>query len=68
MVRPFAHRGVYPQTLFLLGALSHLRNYAKEQVVRLRNQTTPAPSHRLGREHAHYSMLFTNASLALESV
>lgn len=47
-------------------ALHHLRNHAKERVEHLRNQAMTAPSHRLGREHAHYSMLYTNASLALE--
>ena len=47
-------------------ALSHLQRDAKEQVRRLREQALEAPSHRLGREHAHFSMLYTNASLALE--
>ena len=45
----------------------HLRNYAKEQVVRLRNEETATPLHRVGREHAHYSTLFTNANPVLES-
>ena len=48
-------------------ALHHLRDYAKEQVARLRKQAAESPSHRLGREHAHYSMLYTNASLALDT-
>lgn len=48
-------------------ALQHLRDYAKEQVSRIRSEVMPSPSHRKGREHAHYSILFTNASLALES-
>jgi Fe-S cluster assembly ATPase SufC len=49
-------------------ALTYLRDYAKEQVIRLRSQEKPTPSHRVGREHAHYSMLFTNACLALEAI
>ncbi|HEX5747338.1 MAG TPA: AAA family ATPase [Archangium sp.] len=49
-------------------ALRHLRNHAMEQVVNLRSQAEATPSHRLGREHAHFSMLYTNASLALESL
>jgi hypothetical protein len=49
-------------------ALRHLADSAKEKVALLRNQAAAAPSHRLGREHAHYSMLYTNASLALESL
>lgn len=49
-------------------ALRYVRDHAKEQVGRIRSAATTAPSHRVGREHAHYSMLFTNASLALESV
>lgn len=57
---------VTPQTRE--AALRYIRDHAKEQVSRIRSAVTPAPSHRVGREHAHYSMLFTNASLALESV
>lgn len=49
-------------------ALRHLRKHAEEQVKHLRHQATTTSSHRLGREHAHYSMLYTNASLALESL
>jgi len=57
---------VTPQTRE--AALRYIRDHAKEQVSRIRSAVTTAPSHRVGREHAHYSMLFTNASLALESV
>lgn len=57
---------VTPQTRE--AALRYIRDHAREQVSRIRSAVTPAPSHRMGREHAHYSMLFTNASLALESV
>ncbi|WP_169787064.1 class I SAM-dependent methyltransferase [Hyalangium minutum] len=48
-------------------ALRHIRDHARVEVNRIRSKATAAPSHRLGREHAHYSMLFTNASLALEA-
>jgi predicted ATPase len=47
-------------------ALRYLQEHSKEQVGHLRKQAAESPSHRLGREHAHYAMLYTNASLALE--
>jgi SAM-dependent methyltransferase len=49
-------------------ALTHLRNFSEERVGQLRADAAKSPSHRLGREHAHYAMLYTNASLALSSL
>jgi energy-coupling factor transporter ATP-binding protein EcfA2/SAM-dependent methyltransferase len=47
-------------------ALQYLKNKAKEEIVQLRSIPTDKRTHQTGRKHAHYAMLHTNASLALE--
>lgn len=47
-------------------ALEYLKNKAKEEVTRLRAVPSDKRTHHTGRQHAHYAMLHTNASLALE--
>ncbi|WIG95515.1 AAA family ATPase [Myxococcus sp. SDU36] len=49
-------------------ALEHLMSFSRERVEQIRAEVSNSPSHRLGREHAHYAMLYTNASIALTSL
>lgn len=47
-------------------ALEYLKNKAKEEIIQLRSIASDKRTHHTGRKHAHYTMLHTNASLALE--
>lgn len=50
----------------ILKAIEYLKQKAKEEILQLRAVPVNERNHHTGRRHAHYAMLHTNASLALE--
>lgn len=49
-------------------ALTHLRDKSEERISSLRNTDTNKRDHKTGRQHAHYTMLYTSASMALTAI
>lgn len=50
----------------IMSALGYLRDKAHEEIVKLRAEPAEQRNHQTGRKHAHYTMLYTNTSLAIE--
>lgn len=49
-------------------ALTYLRDKSAERISSLRNTDTNKRDHKTGRQHAHYTMLYTSASMALTAI
>lgn len=47
-------------------ALAYLKDKAHEEILKLRTEPTEQRNHQTGRKHAHYTMLYTNTSLAID--
>jgi SAM-dependent methyltransferase len=49
-------------------SLEYIRNLAKEQIQFFRRLPATERTHQAGRQHAHYTMLYTNAHLTLDGL
>lgn len=47
-------------------ALVYLKDKAHEEILKLRIEPAEQRNHQTGRKHAHYTMLYTNTSLAID--